>query len=58
LGGLTQANAQDVHIPDANFKAALLAISGIDTNEDGEIQESEAAAYKSQKMYRVRKYLI
>jgi hypothetical protein len=48
LGGLTQANAQDVHIPDANFKAALLAIPGIDTNEDGEIQESEAAAYTGQ----------
>ena len=39
--------SQNVHIPDANFKAALLAApnSGIDTNNDGEIQVSEAIAY-------------
>ncbi len=33
--------AQIVNIPDANFKAALIA-QGVDTNSDGEIQESEA----------------
>jgi len=39
------ANAQIVNIPDANFKAALLADTLINTNQDGEIQLSEAAAY-------------
>lgn len=34
-----------VHIPDANFKACLLANSAINTNGDGEIQVSEAQAY-------------
>lgn len=34
-----------VNIPDANFKAALLANAAINTNSDGEIQCSEAAAY-------------
>lgn len=34
------ANAQIVNIPDANFKARLIA--GYDGNQDGEIQESEA----------------
>ena len=64
---LAVANAQIVNIPDANFKAKLLAASpgnqiastqtpdyngdvlsydAIDTNEDGEIQISEAAAIK------------
>ncbi len=46
--------AQNVNIPDANFKNALLAhgvtitgsgISKIDINDDGEIQVSEANAY-------------
>jgi hypothetical protein len=37
------AIAQDIVIPDANFKAALLTYSPtIDTNSDGEIQLSEA----------------
>ncbi|MEP2024747.1 MAG: T9SS type A sorting domain-containing protein [Reichenbachiella sp.] len=46
LGGLVQA--QNVNIPDANMKAALLAHSPvIDTNGDTEIQESEAAAVMS-----------
>ena len=31
-----------VNIPNANFKAALLAIAGLDANSDGEIQCSEA----------------
>ena len=35
------ANAQIVNIPDVNFKAGLIA-NGVDTNNDGEIQESEA----------------
>ena len=40
------ANAQIVNIPDANFKAALLAHSPkIDTDNDGKIQISEAQAY-------------
>lgn len=37
------AQAQDISIPDANFKAALLDL-GIDTNTDLEIQVSEAEA--------------
>lgn len=36
-------SAQIVNIPDANFKAKLLAL-GIDTSQDGEIQTSEALA--------------
>lgn len=35
-------NAQVVNIPDANFKARLIAL-GVDTNGDGEIQIAEAA---------------
>lgn len=34
-------NAQIVAIPDVNFKAKLIAL-GVDTNADGEIQQSEA----------------
>jgi Leucine-rich repeat (LRR) protein len=37
--------AQIVHIPDANFKAALVGNSSINTNGDDEIQLSEAEAY-------------
>ncbi|MEI8202186.1 MAG: LamG-like jellyroll fold domain-containing protein, partial [Bacteroidota bacterium] len=37
-----------VNIPDANFKAALLADVTINTNNDGEIQCSEASAYTGQ----------
>ena len=49
-----EIKAQIVNIPDANFKAALLAhgstitggnIGTIDTNSDGEIQVSEAQVY-------------
>lgn len=36
-------SAQNVNIPDANFKSKLIAL-GVDTNNDGEIQNSEAAA--------------
>lgn len=39
------AKAQIVSIPDAKFKAALIAV-GIDKNNDGEIQESEALQIK------------
>ncbi|XOL41913.1 hypothetical protein KCTC32420_02300 [Aequorivita nionensis] len=38
------ANAQIVNIPDANFKNALITNNGIDINNDGEIQVSEAEA--------------
>lgn len=37
------AKAQIVNIPDPNFKSFLLG-AGIDTNNDGEIQEAEASA--------------
>ena len=39
------ANAQNVNIPDANFKAYLLGEPAINTSNDSEIQVSEAAAY-------------
>lgn len=37
--------AQIVNIPDANFKAALVANNNINTNGDSEIQLNEATAY-------------
>ena len=37
--------AQNVTIPDANFKAALVANTDINTDGDGEIQVSEAEAF-------------
>lgn len=39
------AKAQDVTIPDANFKASLVSNSSINTNNDTEIQVSEASAF-------------
>jgi Leucine-rich repeat (LRR) protein len=36
-----------VYIPDANFKAALVGNSSINTNGDAEIQYSEAESYRS-----------
>jgi len=39
------ANAQNVNIPDLQFKATLLNNPAINTNGDGEIQVTEAAAY-------------
>jgi len=39
------ASAQNVSIPDANFKSILVAVPEIDVNDDDEIQESEAAAF-------------
>jgi Leucine-rich repeat (LRR) protein len=38
-------NAQNVFIPDANFKAALVANLFINSNADAEIQVSEASVY-------------
>lgn len=38
-------NAQNVTIPDANFKAYLVGNTAINTNSDTEIQVSEAAAF-------------
>lgn len=38
-------NAQNVNIPDANFKSALVNDTKINTNGDNEIQVSEAIAY-------------
>ena len=42
---ITNANAQNVNIPDANFKAYLVGNSSINTNGDTEIQTSEATAF-------------
>ena len=42
------ANAQNVNIPDANFKAYLVGNTSINTNMDSEIQVSEAAAFTGQ----------
>ena len=41
-----QLNAQNVSIPDANFKASLIGNKDINTNGDEEIQESEAVAFE------------
>jgi len=38
-------NAQNVNIPDANFKAALVGNTAINTNGDSEIQVSEATNF-------------
>ncbi|WP_435264192.1 T9SS type A sorting domain-containing protein [Tenacibaculum sp. nBUS_03] len=38
-------NAQNITIPDTNFKAALVANTAINTNNDSEIQTSEANAF-------------
>src|SRR5690554_2379223 len=46
FASILSVHAQDiVHIPDANFKAALLNNHTIDTNDDSEIQVSEAESY-------------
>lgn len=41
-------NPPVVYIPDVNFKAALVANTGVNTNLDAEIQVTEAAAYTYQ----------
>ena len=41
----TSINAQNVSIPDANFKAYLVGNASINTNSDTEIQVSEATAF-------------
>lgn len=45
LGVSLGLNAQNVNIPDANFKAYLVGNSAINTNGDTEIQVSEANVY-------------
>lgn len=45
LSFCTVTNAQNVNIPDPNFKAFLLGINSINTNMDTEIQVSEANAF-------------
>lgn len=47
LGSLFGVQAQNVNIPDANFKAYLTGNTTINSNGDGEIQVSEAAAYNN-----------
>lgn len=42
---IASANAQNVNIPDALFKGKLVNNPSINTNGDGEIQVSEAAAF-------------
>lgn len=43
--GTSHSKAQTISFPDKNFKEALLAV-GVDTNNDGNIQKSEAAKVK------------
>ncbi len=45
LGVANLINAQNVNIPDTNFKAYLVANSEINTNGDSQIQVSEANAF-------------
>lgn len=45
VGLCAAVSAQNVNIPDANFKAALLADPDINLNSDGEIQLTEALFY-------------
>ena len=42
---ITNCYGQNVNIPDANFKAYLVGNTDINTNEDSEIQISEANAF-------------
>jgi Leucine-rich repeat (LRR) protein len=44
-GLINIASAQNVTIPDANFKAALVANTAINTNSDTEIQVTEATSF-------------
>jgi len=44
-GCLSLLKAQNVYIPDANFKALLVNDAAININGDAEIQVSEAATY-------------
>jgi hypothetical protein len=45
LSCIAGIHAQNVTIPDANFKAALVGNASINSNMDAEIQVSEAAAF-------------
>jgi len=46
--GNTTCKAQNVDIPDVNFKAVLVGNTIININNDGEIQMSEAAAFNGE----------
>ncbi|WP_431134562.1 T9SS type A sorting domain-containing protein [Psychroserpens mesophilus] len=46
--GLISAVAQNVNIPDTNFKSYLLADSAINTNNDSEISIAEAQAFSGE----------
>ena len=45
IANVVMTQAQNVNIPDANFKAALVNNTSINTNMDTDIQITEAAAY-------------
>ncbi len=45
LGSTMLVNAQNVNIPDANFKSYLVGNTNINTNSDAEIQVNEASAF-------------
>lgn len=45
IATLSFANAQNVNIPDANFKAYLVGNASINTNADTEIQVAEASSF-------------
>jgi len=45
FGFAISSYAQNINIPDANFKAYLLGETSINTNNDTAIQESEASSY-------------
>lgn len=48
LTNTVMLNAQNVNIPDANFKAELVGNADINTNGDAEIQLTEAQAYSDE----------
>ena len=48
IGIVGIGNAQNVNIPDANFKAYLVGNTSINTNGDAEIQVSEATAFNGE----------
>lgn len=48
ISTILSANAQNVNIPDANFKTYLLGNTAINTNGDSEIQFSEANSFTGQ----------
>ncbi len=48
IGIVGIGNAQNVNIPDANFKAYLVGNTSINTNGDAEIQVSEANVFNGE----------